>query len=286
MRVNWPQNQQQPGPWDGGYPPQSPPPGHKGSGGLSRGVLLFLAVVLATVIIIAVAVVVVSLSRTTSQAAPAGTETTAPEPVEETETASQEPSPAPDSRLMQEGWQRAAAPKWGFVYEVPPREDGWKYDGPTMFRGFEDEDGDVAVGMSGTSVYREEPCRGWGNRALLGAQGITDSDDTEAMSEAVALNWAFHAYNDNGDPGRSLRSVEKFSANGLTGHHAIVDVSVAGGDDDCVPSSAVVHALAAPDGDGGSRIFLMLVDNGVEDALDEETVDTIISTLRDTDYEV
>ncbi|WP_285758874.1 hypothetical protein [Nocardiopsis ansamitocini] len=282
--MNWSAHQP-PDPWG---QQQQQPAAPRATGGLSPVALVLLAILLVAVLIIAVTVVVTRLNANGTQAAPAP----APEPVTASES---EPAPAPDPSstgsaagpdVFQDGWQRAASAKWGFVYEIPPREDDWLFDGPTYIRGFEGDDGTVEIGMSGTSVYLDKVCAGWGSRGVIGAQGITDSDDTEEMSEGAALRWARYAYDDEGDPGLTVRSVEEFDSNDLSGHHAIVDVTVPGGGDGCIPPTAVVHTLAVPGAeDDTTRILVMILDTGVEDALAEETVDTVISTLRDVNYE-
>ncbi|RCV52306.1 hypothetical protein [Marinitenerispora sediminis] len=287
--MTWPPNQHPPQyGWE--HPPQggAPAPNRPGNGGLSPIMIAVLAIVLVAVLIIAVAVVAITLRRDAEQAAPAPVESSAPQ---EREEAPPEPSTAasptdlPGRPPLHEGWQVAHAVKWGLVYDIPA-DDGWEFDGPEYIRGYEDDDGTPVIAMSGTSTYRDEPCETWGSRADLGAQGVSDSDDTAGMAEAVALNWAGHAFEtDEGAPETSVRSVEEFSRNGLEGHHAVIDVGVRQEDTRCQPPSGVVHALAAPHGDGGVRVFVIVADTGIEGAADADTVDGIVATLRDTGYQ-
>jgi len=274
-----------PDPW--GRPTQPPTPTPPGTRG-SPAPYLFLAFVLAAALTVAIVVVVVSLGgRTGSQAAPPPSPEQRP-----VDTATPERTAEPtedDESLMQQGWQRADVPKWGLVYEVPG-EEGWRIANPVEVHSFEGDDG-TALGMSGVSTYLDSPCAGWGSRALLGAQGITDAEDTdtEEMAEATARAWAYYGYRSDGEkPEVTTRSVAEFSANGLEGHHAVVDVTVPGSDGECVPAEAVVHAVVVPaqEDEEGLRAFVMLLDQGLPDTLDGETVGTILSTLRDADHEV
>ncbi|GAA3753415.1 hypothetical protein HDA32_004469 [Spinactinospora alkalitolerans] len=253
-----------------------------------------LAIVFAAVLVIAVTVVVISLRGNAQQAAaPAApaeeSSEPEPEPAGEPEPTQEPSSPPPPVPLMQEGWQLASVTKWGFVYEIPPSDDGWVFDGPTHLRGYEDDDGQPVLGMGGTSLYKENPCETWGSRADVGAQAVTDTDDTEEMARNVALKWAEYAFETEagGRAATSVRSVEAFSSNDLTGHHAVIDATVQQPDADCQPPGGVVHAVAVPadQDDTGVRVFLVIADTGVDDALTEETIDTVISTLRDNDYD-
>lgn len=254
-----------------------------------------LVIVMIAVVIIAGAVVWNAL-RGPSGPVAAPTESSSPPatPAKE-ETSSQpdedtSPSPTADEDVLQEGWQKATAPKWSLSYEVPAKE-GWVVDDSGTLRGWTDDDSGESTSMSGTAGYRDGyQCRGR-SAAELGVRGITDTTDTKEMAQAVATDWALASYKtDEGEPAVQPGSVESFSANDLEGHHAYVEVAVKPAQD-CDPDTARVHAVAVPNPEGsesqnGVRVLLIDMHTGIDDQLDSETVDTIVSTVRDSDYEI
>ncbi len=251
-----------------------------------------LAMVMVVAVIIAIVVVWNAFRSDAQQAAPPPEESSEPEP-EPSEEPSAEPSASPTEpvKLINTDWRPAVSEKWGFVYEVPTSEEGWRVKGDgTIFGAGEDENGQPEVAMSGTSIYEESPCGDWGSRAAAGAQGITETEDTAEMAEGVAAKWGELGFETEagGAPTVEVRSVEEYSANGLEGHRATVDVTLSRPDGTCEPPTAVVTTVVVPnpDEDNAVRAFTVMIDTGVSDAISEEEMDTIVNSLRDEDYEI
>ncbi|MFC4560343.1 hypothetical protein ACFO4E_00580 [Nocardiopsis mangrovi] len=198
------------------------------------------------------------------------------------------PSPSPDEALINPGWRTAAADDWGLVYEVPTYDEGWRVRGELISVGDDGEGGPVTA-MGAASIYLDSPCPGWGNRAAAGVQGLLETQDTEDMAEGVALTWGEESFHtDAGEPRAELRSVEEFAGNGLTGHRAVVDVTLADPDGTCEPPTAEVHTVAVPNPreDNAVRAFTLVVDTGIADRVSDDDIEAIIGSLRDQDREV
>ncbi|MGI5120640.1 hypothetical protein ACQEU5_14055 [Marinactinospora thermotolerans] len=290
--MTWPGHDPRGGGWER---PATHEPRRPAAGGVSPMMAAVLAIVFAAVLIVAGAVVVITLREDTGEAVASppqgGSSQEAAAPTREETPSSQEeerpPAEAPAEPTLQEGWTAVRVAKWGLTYEVPGG-DGWTVDTPTTIRGWEGAEGDQ-VSMSGTAGYHDGYRCDHRSLAELGARGIVDSADTEEMTEAAALQWALASYHtEAGQPEVSTASVEEFAANGLSGHHAVVDVEVRQDDPDCDPATARVHAVGVPtDGDGaGTRLLIIDVHTGVEGALGEDVVETIVSTLRDSDTDI
>ncbi|WP_046470431.1 hypothetical protein [Allosalinactinospora lopnorensis] len=245
---------------------------------LTTLVLVFIAVV-----ITAIGVVVNVLRDSGGQAAPSPEPTA--EPASEEESAEERPSPE-EEELLNPGWQRASVPKWGFVYEVPGADEDWIFEGAETLYGVNpDDEGIPELAMSGISSYGVSPCDPSNSLAVAGAQGISETDDTEEMAEGVARKWAELGYEtESSVPEVSLRSVEEFSANGLEGHYGIVEATPQGSEDECFSEGGVVHTVVVPyrDEEDQVRAFSVIADTGYDDSLGEDTIETILNSLRDS----
>lgn len=250
-----------------------------------------LALVMVVAVAIAAVVVWNALSDDPQAAAPPPVPDATPAAEPEDEPADgPSPSPRETERLINPGWRTVASDKWGFTYEVPPSDDDWmaKGDGTIIGQG-EDENGMPEIAMSGVAVYKDKPCEGWGDRAVTGAQGITETRDTSAMAEGVASKWAELSFTTDAGPGETeVRSVEPFSNNGLEGHRAIVDVKLKDPEKGCQPPTAEVHTVVVPNPaeDDAVRAFTVLTDTGISDAADSDVIERIVDSLRDQEYEV
>ncbi|WP_146165634.1 hypothetical protein [Murinocardiopsis flavida] len=301
--MSWPGGNQQDGQWGppGGYGANPPgyggqPPGYGGGpyppsgqgrppGGISPIMVAVLAIVLIAVLIIAVAVVVVTLRKESVQAVPPSPASPAQTATPAPETTEPEPSESPEEALVEDGWQQVRSTKYGLIYEVP-KDTGWVVGSPGAMRGWEDDETGEVTSMSGTAGYRDGYKCKHRSLAELGTRGITDSDDTKTMGEGVGQDWALAAYTTKtGKPVVSTRSVKSFKANGLKGHHTVVDVKVKIEEKGCDPATAQVHTVAVPDGKG-SRILIIDVHTGVKGALSGKQVAKIAGTLRDVDHEL
>ncbi|ASU82811.1 hypothetical protein CDO52_08470 [Nocardiopsis gilva YIM 90087] len=255
--------------------------------------LALLAMVMVVAVAIAVVVVWNTLRESPQIAAPEPSPSaTAQEVDDEPSAEPSEPSESPDEpeELINSGWRTVKSDKWGFTYEVPPSDDDWaaKGDGFIVGQG-EDENGTPEIAMSGVAIYKDQPCDGWGDRAVTGAQGITETQDTAAMAKGVATKWAELSFTtDAGAATTSVRTVEAFSNNGLKGHRAIVDAKLKKPKAGCQPPTAEVHTVVVPnpDEENAVRAFTIVADTGLPDAEDTDVLEKILNSLRDEDYEV
>lgn len=248
-----------------------------------------LALVFVVVVIIAGAVVANAFREDDDSAGPAPDQSGSPEPSssQEPEEPSEEPSSEEDEDLLNPGWERAKSSKWGFVYEVPESE-GWVFQGPAAFFGVGSDEEDMPeVAMSGVSYYETSPCEADESLAVAGAQGITETEDTEEMAEGVSMKWAelYYETEKGGQPEVALRSVEEFSANGLEGHYGIAEADPAAVEDECAPEGGVVHTVVVPNRDEADevRAFSIIADTGYDNSLDSDTIETILNSLRDSE---
>lgn len=274
------------GPPAGGMPPQPPQPQGPPPGGRRRGSAasrtLIAAIVLVMVGAVVIAVVLVADTLRGAPQAGGSAPSASPEAspsAEESPSASASDGPEP----LNAGWRQVTVPEFDFAYEVPYSD--WRVPGREATVGFdEDEDGSMDYVLEGAAIYKNEPCEDWGSVALVGSFGVLESTDTEDSAPKVAERWAELGYSeeDGSAPANKVRSVEAFAANDLTGHRAIVDISVPEGKAECAPEKAVVHTVAFVDEerDGQLRTVSVFADAGTGDALSEGRIDKILQSVR------
>ncbi|MFW5416681.1 hypothetical protein J0910_08680 [Nocardiopsis sp. CNT-189] len=275
----------------GGYgPPQGPMPGGPPPGRQSAGnriLIVSLALVMVAAAAIAIGVVVWSFRGEGREGGG-----TAASPAPSASPASEEsPEPSPEASsgaddLVNPGWKLATAEFYDFYYEVP-YSDWTLSPGRGNDIGFDENgDGELDYVWEGAASYLRSPCEDWGARADVGAFGVLDSTDTEASVPKVAELWGELGYSGEKEDQASsteVRSVEALEVNGLSGHLAIVDVTVPGGLSECAPEKAVVYTAAFPDEEreGRLRTLSVVADAGVPDALSESRMRRIIESVRD-----
>ncbi|WP_344101354.1 hypothetical protein [Nocardiopsis rhodophaea] len=285
--MTWPGNPQN---GNYNYPQQPGAPAPRASGGMSPLMLALVAMVMVVAVVIAVVVVWNTLRERPGAAASAPPPSATAHEVDDDPSEEPSESPGEPEKLINPGWRTVTSHKWGFTYEVPPSDDGWaaKGDGFIVGQG-EDENGVPEIAMSGVAIYKDQPCDGWGDRAVTGAQGITETQDTAAMAKGVASRWAELSFTtDAGAASTSVRSVEEFTNNGLKGHRAIVDATLKQPTEGCQPPTAEVHTVVVPnpDEENAVRAFTILADTGLPDAADTDVLEKILNSLRDQEYEV
>jgi len=216
-------------------------------------------------------------ANTTTSAAPATTPSAGPSTsTEPPVTSTRANAPAP----VVPGWQVAVSSKRNLAYDVPP---GWEIVGEERIIGFEDGNGQPAVGMSGAATYKDGYCpeadSSW--RGGTGFSGYRDTDLALVATDAAGKWGRFGYIGPNGEePTVEVGTASELTVNGITGAYARSAVRVTG-PSECSPPSAVVHAFALP-ADEGSYVFIVVSDQEVPDALAEDQIRQIIGTVRTT----
>ncbi|WP_017592646.1 hypothetical protein [Nocardiopsis potens] len=252
----------------------------------NRILIISLVLVMVAAAVIAIGIVVWSFR---GDGRGGGTAASPPPSASPAAEESPEPSPEPSTDaddLVNPGWKLATAEYYDFYYEVPYSD--WRISpGRGNDIGFdEDDDGELDYVWEGASSYLQSPCDDWGARADVGAFGVLDSTDTEDSAPKVAERWGELGYSGKKEDQASsteVRSVEPLEANGLSGHLAIVDVTVPDGLSECAPEKAVVYTAAFLDEEreGRLRTLSVVADAGVSDALSESRMRRIIESVRD-----
>lgn len=266
----------------------TPPPGHGASGQWAPapqpptgrvGLFVGLAIVGLVLVIGAVAGIlyvrgdgdqVADPGPTSSAPATTGARPTSPGPSSSSAPGRPDPTVA--------GWQVVVSGKRRLAYDVPP---DWKILDEERIVGFSDAAGEPAVGMSGTSVYRDGYCAeaeaSW--RAAAGFSGYRDTDLALVATDA-ATKWSNYGYLGAGgeEPDVTVAAAAELTVNGITGAYTKAAIRVTA-PSPCAPPTAVVHTFALP-ADQGSYVFVVVADQEVPDAFADDTIRRIIDTIR------
>jgi hypothetical protein len=207
-----------------------------------------------------------------SAAASTGLPASAPAP-------SAPPSPAPVQRVgfvpaVIPGWTAATSLSRDVAYDVPP---SWEVRSPG-----EELFVDGRTVLKGTAWFKHGACPGdqYGERALAGVSGSSTSNPADVAKE-MARSWGRGVYSavDGRDARVRTGPAVPITVQGVAGVHvtSTVDVPV---DGPCDPPRAVIHTIGLPGTTGGVVVWVLVADQGVDDAVAEPEIQQIIGSIR------
>ncbi|WP_157996899.1 hypothetical protein [Streptomyces otsuchiensis] len=190
----------------------------------------------------------------------------------------------PVEPVVDDDWQVQAFPERNNAFDVPPE---WTLSKLDVIRGYEfyDEDDEhQLIALRGAATYMEGFCGSSSSRALVGTTGARGASSTEQAASNEALNWAHFAYDETQSGTRTDTPPEPFTNDqGFEGHIAISEIEdfpIDEEDEDCASPSGKVIAISYLDAASDVVVWLMVVDTGIEDELEQETIDQITNSLR------
>jgi hypothetical protein len=181
-----------------------------------------------------------------------------------------------------DGWQDVVSAKDVAAYDVP---EDWRVESPEFVTGFEGGSGKLQQGLHGVSTYKPEACPDV-TGSIRGRAGFAtaDGNDPQAVAEQAAVDWAEAAV--GAEPGSGevtpepAESVE-IADGKLTA--SVVTAEVEAPEGECsAPRIKVIAAAFQPSG-GRTVLFVMYLDQGVDDELDAATADAVVRSLRPQD---
>jgi hypothetical protein len=277
-----------------------PPPDAGGGGGGGKGKVA-IAVVAATAVLAAAAVTGAYVLRDGGDDANAGgggertaSPTASPtedgdgldpdDPDDPRQSVAQIPDPvvAPD-------WQVQTIENRHNAFDVPP---DWTLETESTTIGYEDErpgaePGDTAIAMSAPAVYMD----GWcpeaeygSSRAIAGTKGGQGATGTAEAARNEAGSWAIFAYDQQDRARLRVSQAKSFeSDHGITGHTATATITDIPPDpnDPCPPTtSAKVVTVSYLDLNNDLATWVLVYDTGFDKELDQETVESMMNSLR------
>lgn len=186
--------------------------------------------------------------------------------------------PPADPALLVPGWQVVLSHKHKASYDVPP---GWKVEGDDYVVGFEDNNGNPLVGMSGAATYQQGFCPGHSG-SVRGMIGVKDGNVTAtgSLATSVAQQWAADGYmSSNGTPPKVTASPpQPVTIDGIAGFVAR-DTVRPNPTTACAPPSAVVQVVILP-ANGGSILLIMVMDQDFPGAVTDSQMQQMINSFR------
>lgn len=177
------------------------------------------------------------------------------------------------------GWRGVLSQREEFAYDVPK---DWRVEAPEFVTGFRDDSGDLRLELHGVSTYRPEACPD-AKGSIRGRAGFAESadDDPKTATKEAAVAWADSAIGLDAGSGKvnpsAPRSVPiadgKLSA-------TVVTAEVKAPKGACSAPRIKVTAAAFSPSSGPTLVFVMYMDQGVDDELDDGITDTIVRSLR------
>ncbi|ONK15922.1 hypothetical protein [Streptomyces sp. MP131-18] len=304
---------QQPGPiapsaTDGGGTRLTP----DGGGGGRRGRTAIAVAVATAVVAAAVVTGVVVLGGEDDKEANAGGDGGASPSAEETGESGETEEPEqdrPDPDDPRQGVLQVpdpvVAPDWQVqtienrhnAFDVPP--DDWTVGAESLMVGYEDttnddeeaEDelsfGDPVISMSAPSTYLEDWCAesetGVSWRAVAGTKGGQGATGTEEAVRNEAGSWALAAYDQERQGNLQVTDAEPFeSEHGIVGHTATATITDVPEDpeNECGTWDGKVVAVSYLDLNNDLATWVLVMDTGYPEELDDETVEQIMNSLR------
>ncbi|MEV1007118.1 hypothetical protein [Streptomyces sp. NPDC049881] len=277
-------------------PVDEPGGGGQGGGGRRRGGRLAVAVVAGVTVVAALVVAGVYVLGGDSgggdgPAAHGGSGE--PEPEEERSIAPDDPRQGvlqvPDP-VVAPDWQVQTSENRGSAFDVPP--DDWSIGPEGTYIGYEDDrpdaedPGSPLVSMTAVAIYQNGWCpeaEGGSERALAGTKGAQGATGTAEAAENEARNWVLAAYDQAQEGTLDVSAAEPFeSDHGLSGH--VVRATVTGVPEDpeqpCGTPDGKVVAFTYLNERNDLATWVLVADAGVPDELDDETIDTMMRSLR------
>jgi hypothetical protein len=187
-------------------------------------------------------------------------------------------------------WQVQTIENRHNAFDVPP---DWELGSETYMVGYEDTrggsqtEGDPLVMMSAVSTYMDDWCPeseyGVSWRAVAGTKGGQGATGTEEAAQDEARNWALAAYDQEQQGTLEVSPPEPFeSDHGITGH--TVTATVTGVPDDpeneCGTFDGKVVTVSYLDVNNDLATWVLVADTGFEGALDDETIELMMNSLR------
>ncbi|MFC7216874.1 hypothetical protein ACFQLX_01615 [Streptomyces polyrhachis] len=268
------------------WPPPPEPPGQRPPKQpmSTRAVIALIAATAVTASAIVVGVIVVH-NRGDGGAPVAATSSPTPTP-STAPTASAAPpidgeNPRGEAvRPIIEGWKAVANTKRHNAFDVPA---SWEVKSSGLTVGFESDDGEVLVAMTGVAAYRDDWC-GSASRALAGTKGAVGAKNTLQAARDAASSWVIAGYDEKRKGKLTAPAPTPFSnGHGVRGHIARASVSgvpKAKNKDGCLNSDGKAVAVSFTDKDGAMASFVLISDTGVKDEVPEEVIKQITGSLR------
>ena len=181
-----------------------------------------------------------------------------------------------------DGWQTMPNVTFNNVFDVPAE---WTLNHGHV-QGWEKEvDGEqVYTLMSEPAVYLAGFCGPGTERAIAGTRGARGWEaSTEHTAEVSAREFALAAYDQDEKGTLTEQPPEPFTNDqGFEGHIAVATIEDFPHDetDECAAPSGEVIAISYLNASSNIMTWLLVRDTGIEEELDRETVDTILSSLR------
>ncbi len=172
------------------------------------------------------------------------------------------------------GWMGTASLLRNVAYDVPP---SWELlpAGSNFFTN--------RTQINGVAQYMKGACGDpYGERGFAGVAGSSDANLTAVASDTARL-WADGHYTYTADglaPQVRVDGGVPITVHGMTGVHVTARVVVNTGQNACRSSRAVIHTVAVPGTGGGTVVWVLVADQGVDDAAPEADIAQMIGTVR------
>lgn len=259
----------------GAFSADDRPPG----GGNRRAIVV--SVIVAVLLLAGAGATVYFLSRPDDDPKPVA------KPVQTTTTTSQRPvTSAPTTSAASgdhvidatiAGWQGVLSARDQAAYDVPR---DWRIEGPDFVSGFDGS----SQRVHGVSTYKPEACPDVAG-SIRGRAGFSEPEknDPAGAARTAAARWAEAAAGlDRGSDKVTVDSPRSVDIDGGKITAKVVTASAKGPKGSC--SAPKVQATAAAFESGGRTVlFVLYVDKGVDDELDDGLARTIVSSLRPHD---
>ncbi|WP_130799537.1 hypothetical protein [Streptomyces otsuchiensis] len=191
--------------------------------------------------------------------------------------------------VTDDDWQVQAFPERDIAYDVPGRH--WTLLDPELYLSWtaevENEDGEKeeTFPLRAASLHLDEVCGPGSSRSTIGVTGARGAAGTEEAAPRNAESYAYAAYDDGSlSADVEVSDPEPFTNDqGFEGHisTATIENYVLPEDGaDCYAPSGKVIAVSYLDSSSDVQVWLAVVDTGVDDELEQETIDSITNSLR------
>ncbi|MFG2143733.1 hypothetical protein ACGFRG_05970 [Streptomyces sp. NPDC048696] len=188
-----------------------------------------------------------------------------------------------------EGWKVITNPKWGTSFDVP---SDWEFKGPSWAGGFEDHKdptGKPLIMQSAPAYYKPKWCSEDSNHdgnlentelAGTGTKGADGAKNTDEVAENQVPWWVYGAYT---QPDKKIiktvKPVPYTTKAGITGSVARASATGVKKTGKCsTDGQAIVFGFKNAKGDFVA--WNLYAATGVKDAVSEETIQKILSTVR------
>jgi hypothetical protein len=187
-------------------------------------------------------------------------------------------------------WQVQTIENRHNAFDVPP---DWELGSEGYMVGYEDTredsdtEGEALVMMSAVSTYMDDWCPeseyGVSWRAVAGTKGGQGATGTEEAAENEARNWALAAYDQEQRGTLELSPTEPFESDyGISGHTVTATITGVPEDpeNECGTFDGKVVTVSYLDLNNDLATWVLVADTGFEGALDDETIEQMMMSLR------